>query len=441
MHRVFSIAFVLLCCASYSIAAPTDRDTKVRNDKQAVSEAGFWIYDDLDKGIALAKQTGKPLLVVIRCIPCEACEGFDARVVDRDPQISELLEKFVCVRIVKGNGLDLSLFQYDYDLSFVAFLMNADKTIYGRFGTRTKNVDPSSEITMEGFRKALSTALAWHADYPVNKTDFVGKLGPAPRFKVPEEYPSLKPKYGNKLDYEGKVAQSCIHCHQVRDAHRQMLRDEGKPLPADVLYPYPMPDVIGLKLDPRELATVKEVVAESAAEQAGLKPGDKLLTLNDQALLSIADVQWVLHNAAAGSELPIVVERDGAKKKLSLTLNTNWREADDISWRPTTWELRRMATGGMVLEAISAEDRAKLGVPADRLALRVKHVGQYGAHAAAKNAGFQKGDVLVEFDGSSEPLTETQLIAISMNQHRRGEKLPAAVLRGGRRVDLKVPLQ
>ncbi len=438
-----------LCCAvvvlSFSIGlawgAPQDRDTKVRNDKQEVVDAGFWIYDDLDRGIALAKRTQKPLLVVIRCIPCEACEGFDAKLVDRDPLINDLMEKFVCVRIVKGNGLDLSLFQYDYDLSFAAFFMNADKTIYGRFGTRTKNVDPSSEITLEGFRKALETALAWHAEYPLNKATFAGKVGAPSKYKVPEEMPLLQVKYKSELDYQGKVAQSCIHCHQIRDTERRMLREANQPLPEKVLFPYPMPDVLGMQLDPRELATIKQVAAGSAAAKAGLAAGDKLVTLDGQSLLSIADVQWVLHNAAAPTELPVVVERAGKQVKLTLPLAKDWRRADEISWRPTSWELRRMATGGLLLEALPAAERAKLKLAEDRMALRVKHVGQYGEHAAAKNAGFQKDDVLVRVNGSTTLLTETQLFALAMNEHRPGDKLPVTVLRGGKEVELELPLQ
>lgn len=438
-----------LCCAvvvlSFSVGlawgAPQDRDTKVRNDKQEVVDAGFWIYDDLDRGIALAKRTHKPLLVVIRCIPCEACEGFDAKLVDRDPLINDLMEKFVCVRIVKANGLDLSLFQYDYDLSFAAFFMNADKTIYGRFGTRTKNVDPSSEITLDGFRKALETALAWHAEYPLNKEAFAGKVGAPTKYKVPEEMPPLQAKYKSELDYQGKVAQSCIHCHQIRDTERRMLREANQPLPEKVLFPYPMPDVLGMQLDPRELATIKQVTAGSAAQQAGLVAGDKLVSLDGQALLSIADVQWVLHNAAAPTELPVVVERADKQVKLTLPLAKDWRRADDISWRPTSWELRRMATGGLLLEALPAAERAKLKLAEDRMALRVKHVGQYGEHAAAKNAGFQKDDVLVRVNGSTTLLTETQLFALAMNEHRRGEKIPVTVLRGGKEVELKLPLQ
>lgn len=427
--------------APLSAAAPVDRDTKVRNDRAEVTEAGFWIYDDLDKGIALARQTRKPLLVVIRCIPCEACEGFDARVVDRDPQIADLLEKFVCVRIVKGNGLDLSLFQYDYDLSFAAFFMNADKTIYGRFGTRTRGEDAASEITLEGFRKALATALEWHADYPVNKASFAGKQGPAPQFKVPEEYPSLKPKYTSELNYEGKVAQSCIHCHQIRDAQRQLARERSEPLPDDVLYPYPMPDVLGLKLDPQHLATVKSVAPGSVAEKEGFRAGDKLLSLGGQPLISIADVQWVLHTTKAPAKLKAQVERDGKRVELTLSLAEGWRRQDDISWRPTSWELRRMATGGLVLEDLPDEERTALKLDDDALALRVKHVGQYGDHAAAKRAGFEKGDIVVEFDGDARRLRETEVLALGMNKYRRGQKVPVTVLRGEKRLELQLPMQ
>ena len=31
--------------------------------------ADFWIYDDLDRGYARAADTGKPLLVSLRCVP------------------------------------------------------------------------------------------------------------------------------------------------------------------------------------------------------------------------------------------------------------------------------------------------------------------------------------------------------------------------------------
>ena len=45
------------------------RDEKVRSDREALKDDKTWHYDDLDKGIAAAKREGKPLMVVLRCIP------------------------------------------------------------------------------------------------------------------------------------------------------------------------------------------------------------------------------------------------------------------------------------------------------------------------------------------------------------------------------------
>ena len=53
--------------------------------------------------------------MLLRCIPCEECVKLDDEIIDKHPRVRPLLDKFVCVRIVSTNGLDLSLFQYDTD--------------------------------------------------------------------------------------------------------------------------------------------------------------------------------------------------------------------------------------------------------------------------------------------------------------------------------------
>src|SRR5262245_13282749 len=101
---------LLLCAtASFALAQPKPtREQKVRDDRQKVEAQGYWIYNDFPKGIAEAKATGKPLVVVLRCIPCEECVKLDDDLVDADPVIRPLLDKFVRVRIVSTNGLDLN---------------------------------------------------------------------------------------------------------------------------------------------------------------------------------------------------------------------------------------------------------------------------------------------------------------------------------------------
>lgn len=60
---------VLLFLTAASLTAAEDRKERVLNDRKEVETAGQWIYNDLPKGFAEAARTGKPLLVVIRCIP------------------------------------------------------------------------------------------------------------------------------------------------------------------------------------------------------------------------------------------------------------------------------------------------------------------------------------------------------------------------------------
>jgi serine protease Do len=421
------------------------RDMLVREDRANVEGNGFWIYNDLPGAFGKAKETGKPLLVVFRCIPCEACAKLDADIVERDPKVRELLQKFVCLRIVHANNLDLGLFQFDYDQSFAAFFMNADKTIYGRYGTRSHQTKSEDDVSLEGFAKALTAALELHKSYPGNASSLAGKSSQdKPAHAVPEQYVQLRGKYTGKLDYEGKLAQSCIHCHQVGEAQRHEFRAAGKPLPDKLLFPYPHPKAFGLVMDPKEKATVKRIVPGSQAERDGFQAGDEIVSLAGQTLLSLADIQWVLHNAPAEGKLTAVVHRKGQAAppaERQLTLEKGWRQRDDLSWRSTSWSLRRMTTGGMVLEDVPEEARRKAGVADDTMALRVRYMGQYGGpHGLAKQTGFRVGDIIVSVDGRAEPMRETDLFALLV-QKKPSEQVPFTVLREGKRQELTLRMQ
>lgn len=421
---------VLTCLAS---CQPQGREKKVRDDRAKVEAAGVWIYNDLPKAFAEAKETRKPIVVVLRCIPCEECVKLDDDLVDQDPAIRPLLEKFVRVRVVSANGLDLATFQFDTDQSFAVFFLNADGTIYGRFGTRSHRTNWVGDVSLKGLAKALQGALDLHAAYPGNKATLAGKRGPEPEAPTPEMLPTLKGKYGPTLDYAGKVVPSCIHCHQVGDARQSAAHAKPEPMPDKVLFPYPHPKSQGLILDPNEPATVKGVEPGTSAEKAGFKSGDAILSLDGQPLLSIADVQWVLQQQSGnGSELAAKVLRDGKPVDLTWKLTPGWRQADDLSWRSTSWGLRRMATGGMLLDDSPADGG---------MALRVKHVGQLGPHAAAKEAGFRVGDVVVGYDGKTDLKRETDLLAYGVTARRPGDKVPVVVQRDGNRVTLTLPIQ
>lgn len=435
-------ALLLLTLASTAMAQNKTRDQLVRDDRAKVTSEGFWIYNDLDAARRQAKETGKPLLVVLRCIPCHECVKLDDELVDRDPVIRPLLEQYVCVRLVSTNGLDLSLFQYDTDQSFAVFMLNADNTIYGRFGTRSHRTEWIGDVSLAGLAEALRGGLKLHAAYPENRHALAGKRGPKPQFPSPEQIPGLREKYTATLNYEGDVARSCIHCHQIGDALRDWHRGRAEPIPESLLFPYPHPKTVGLILDPQHRAAVRDVVDGSHAAEAGFRSGDRIAELNGQPMLSMADVQWVLHNIPPqGGSVQAIVSRGDERHELTVRLPDGWRRAGDLSWRVSSWGLRRMVTGGLKLAALDDAEKRQRNLSPDAMALVVEHVGQYGPHAAAKKAGFRKGDVLIEYDGRTDLVTDTALLAWGATQTRPGQEVSVVVLRDGRKVRLTLPMQ
>lgn len=441
MKRLGFVVLGVLFLAG-SLAAQNPREEKVRNDKKRVEAGGYWIYNNLAKGFAEAKKTGKPMIVVLRCIPCEECVKLDDEIVDNDKRVKPLLDQFVRVRQVMTNGLDLNLFQYDYDQSWAVMLLNADGTIYGRYGTRSHRTNWSDDVSVEGLAQALQGALDLHGGYPKNKDSLANKRGAPPEFPNPEKYPQLKDRFTATLNYQGNVVASCIHCHQIGDSQKAMFPARRQQLPESMIFQYPHPKALGLILDPRERATVAKVEKDTLAEKAGFQVGDIIESLDGQPLLSIADVQWVLHNAPAeATTIKAVVRRAGKQVPVAFALPKGWRQLDDIGWRASTWGLRRMATGGLLLKSLTPEERKKAELGEDAMGLRVEHVGQFGPHAAAQKAGFRKNDIVTAFDGRSDLAREADVIFHALQKRVPGDTVEVTVLREGKKVTITLPIQ
>ena len=442
--RSFIIAFLAIFAIALpqlSLAQNRDRNALVLNDRARVVEDGYWIYNNLDKGFEEAQKSGKPLLVVFRCIPCEACAQLDEQVVEKNPAVRKHLSNFVCVRIVQANGLDLSRFQFDYDQSWAAFFLNADGTIYGRYGTRSHQTESADDVSLDGFLDTMQTVLALHKRFPEVKPMLAAKTGPKAEIAKPEEFAKLKEKYTSSLNYGPEVARSCIHCHQVGEALREHYWLEKKAIPTEWIYAYPHPKIFGLVMEPSKATTVKNVTEGSLAETSGFQAGDQLLTLDSQPLVSVADIQWILHQRQAAGKLTFGIRRAGTEKAIDLNLPENWKELGDFSWRASTWGLRRMVTGGLTFEPLTADARKESGLDSQAVGLRVKHVGQFGEHAAAKRAGFKVNDIITQIADLKQPSTESQLIAHLLRSKRPGDKVPVELLREGKALKLEIPIQ
>jgi hypothetical protein len=438
-HTLLAVAATAAAFIPARAETVKDREGAVRGDKARLEHSERWNYNDMEKGFAAARESGKPLLAVLRCVPCMACIGMDGAVLE-DASLAPLLDQFVCVRVINANALDLARFQFDYDLSLSAMIFNADGAVYGRFGSWTHQKEPENK-SLDSFKRALEAALAIHQGYPGNKAALAGKQGGTVPYQRPVDFPSLAAKYPSKLDWEGKVMQSCVHCHMVGDAFRAARREKEGRLTMELIYPHPSLETLGARLAADQVATIEAVIPGSASASAGLRAGDKIESLEGQPLISAADVSWVLHRAPDSGSLKLTLSRGGTKSEANLALAAGWRWGTDISRRAGTWPMRAMAFGGMKMEDLDDAAREQRGLGKNEMALLIQHVGQYGPHAAAKKEGFRKDDILVQAGDLKERITEGRIIGELLTKHRPGEKLAAVVIREGKRVELKLPQQ
>src|SRR5262249_55527479 len=92
MLRSLFVSLFSLALAGVTFAeAVKDREGAVRNDRANLEANPRWNYNDPEKAFAEAKRTGKPVLVVLRCVPCLACAGIDAQVLMDRSEVAPLL--------------------------------------------------------------------------------------------------------------------------------------------------------------------------------------------------------------------------------------------------------------------------------------------------------------------------------------------------------------
>jgi serine protease Do len=354
-----------------------------------------------------------------------------------DVGLAKVLDRFVGVRVVQTWGLDLARFQFDWELTWAAVFLNADGTVYGRYGTRRGHDDADKDISFEGFRQAAEGALDLHGAYPGNARELAGKRSPKPRWPTPEVMPALKGR-PNVVPANGSRA-GCVHCHQVHEGELWSLRSAGVDIPDRLLWSFPTPDGVGLSLDPSEGAVARKVEAD--AKECGFEAGDRIVRLGGQPILSIADVQWVLHQAEDSDSLETEVERGGRRITLKLALKSGWRRRGDYTWRSIGWSLRHRLAGTGPLESAPLP-REGTGMKETAMALRLKRlppdwVKDRNLSAAAE---LREGDIIVGVDGRRDLAREADFFAYLLQKKAPGSVVALTILRAGKTVQAAIKL-
>ncbi len=234
------------------------------------------------------------------------------------------------MRVVKMNGMDLNLFQFDYDLTWAGFFMNKHGHIYARYGTR-KGKQPEEMMSKAGLMTVMRKVLEVH------KTEGDRKPAAAMAPRPPETFKSLPGPI--------RSGRECLHCHQVWEFMRKDLGNAAKQYyEIEAKEFYPLPENLGIALDADRGNAVASVDPKSAAGKAAIEAGDEIVSMNGTPTYSAADMSWVLHRLAKGGSLKVEVLRGGEKKEIKVAPTGAWRTRDS-SWRGSVSYFGRPAPG------------------------------------------------------------------------------------------------
>jgi serine protease Do len=175
------------------------------------------------------------------------------------------------------------------------------------------------------------------------------------------------------------VMDQLIHGGKVR---RGQLGVSIQPVTSDIARSLGLKDVRG--------ALVSSVSSDSAAEEAGVKRGDVILSLNGQPITDTNSLRNEIAATKPGSSVTLTVQRDRTEKTLTVKLgelNATAERADNDSAEPGSGRL------GLLVRPLTREEARESKV---KSGLVVDDVDDDSPAAAA---GFKPGDVIQEVDG------------------------------------------
>jgi len=149
-------------------------------------------------------------------------------------------------------------------------------------------------------------------------------------------------------------------------------------------------------------------VANSAAQMAGIQAGDRVISVDGQAVTSWRDVRWqMLDQSVSGGRIDLTVDRYDRMMPITLILPVSGAEPD---------------TDALALAGIGLDT----GLP---------QIGQVKSDGAAAAAGLQTGDIVQSIGSLQDPGVRQMIELVQMSA---GEVLPLSINRAGAILNVSV---
>jgi serine protease Do len=352
--------------------------------------------EDLAAALIEARESGRPLFVTLRCLPCKQCSDFDKSVLEAGGTLALYLRQFITVRITDAAQLDLARLPavgyQDFDLSWWGYFLSSQAELYGIFGGRDE-VSDTTRMSEAALATNLARVLNHHYD-PRRRSWKVDGAPVAPG--VATISPRSLPGHDSWLASDPWAqTQTCLHCHQIANVLRQPELEAGRFDKASDVDIWPLPENVGLTLDRDHGLQVMAVEKGSAAEEAGLQIGDQLGAAGGQRLFGQADFRGVLHRQANPSgSIELHWMREGKHHAGRLTLKQGWR-ATVLDWRMSISQGVIGADPGFFPLKGNRPDGRK-----DAMAVK-PYWGKNTKQSPAYRAGLRPNHVILAVDGES----------------------------------------
>ena len=312
--------------------------------------------------------------------------------------------------------VDIKLFTFDWDQTWAGFFMNAQGYIYARYGVR-KEQNGETTVSLVGLRETMKKALELHKK----------EAGKSPKAWTPMTIQDL-PSY--KTD--PRAPKGCAHCHHAWTYTRKNEMDLGQ-WKREKLWVYPLADNLGISLDYAQNTVVNAVTG--MAQKAGVKEGDRIKSVNGQRVITPADISFILQGIDKG-DVKLELDRGGSTATASMAVSgIDWRKRD-LSWRESVNVLSPQT--GFWAPNAKPDERAKLGIPADGIALTVKMVTPA---SPAKAAGLMVDDVIISVDGQTKNMDYNEFTMHVWMDKNPGSQLQLVVVRKGKQIPMTVVLK
>ena len=318
------------------------------------------------------------------------------------------------VRLTRIDRADLRIYRFDLDTTWACFFMNADQTIYGRYGGRDAS-GADGRQSLKGLAFALEMALEAHA-HPPKPEPLAGKPFTIRDFKSAETR-----------------NRGCVHCHNAKEMAIADAKAAGTWRREDV-FTYPPPDNLGIVLDVDGGNLVAKVTAGSAAEKVGMKPGDRVTRIAGRPVASFADASYALEEWKSDKPIPVLWKNGESVREAMLTVAPGWRKTN-ITWRPSLLDM--LPAVPFRPEELTPEERKSVGIPPEQAAFRQGP----RVHSTLAEAGIKPDDIVLAIGGAPINGTSDDLLGHVRRNYLKGETVEVAIMRQGRLLRLPIALK